>query len=376
MKITDIKVLTVRGNFEWNLVRLDTDTGLVGFGESYWGMGVPNLALELKRLIVGKDPTEPEVLVHSFHRASIPYGGSAGTLTTAFSGIEIATWDIYGKSTGLPVYKLLGGKFRDSIRIYCDCGVGEGGSLEPEAYAEKARKVMQMGFKALKFDLALPYIDTFSRALKPGELKKVSKIVEVLREVVGDDIELALDCHWRLEVRDAVKLAKLLEPYNLMWLEDPVPPENIEALARITSQTSTPICSGENLYTRYGFSHLIKSQAVDVASPDIPKVGGIVEGKKIADLAELYYITIAPHNVSSPLGTIAAVHLCASIPNFLALEFHSLNVPLWNKLLKEGNIIKDGYIRVPEKPGLGVELDRKTVANYVGEEAERFFEGI
>jgi len=373
MKITDVRVLRVRGNFEWNIIRMDTSDGLVGFGEAYWGPGVANMVIELKNLFIGQDPTNPEPIYTKAYRSAIPFGGTGGTVTTALSGLEIALWDIYGKAVDLPIYKLLGGKFRDGVLVYADCHAGEGGSIEPSDYAEKAIKVKKLGFQALKFDFDFTCYDPFSRKLRPEWFRHAVKVVEAVKNAVGDNVELAFDCHWAFSVADAVKLAKLMEPYGLMWLEDLIPPENVNALEKISKKTSTPLCSGENQYTRFGIMPLIEKQAVDVIAPDIPKVGGLIEGKKIADLADMHYILFAPHNVASPLGTVAAVHLCAATPNFLTLEFHSLDVPIWKKMLREGYIIDNGYIKVPERPGLGVELDMKTLIDCVGEEAEKFF---
>ncbi|MEM3074160.1 MAG: mandelate racemase/muconate lactonizing enzyme family protein, partial [Nitrososphaerales archaeon] len=347
--------------------------GLTGFGEAYWGPGVANMVVELKNLFIGQDPTDPEPVYTKTYRATIPSGGTGGTVTTALSGLEIALWDIYGKAVDLPIYKLLGGKFRDRVLVYADCHTGERGTIEPNDYAEKAVKVKNLGFQALKFDLDFPCYDPFSRKLRPERFNHAVKVVEAIRNAVGDNVELAFDCHWAFSIADGVKLARLMEPYNLMWLEDLIPPENVKAFEKISKKTSTPLCSGENQYTRFGIMPLIEKQAVDVIAPDIPKVGGLTEGKKIADLADMYYILFAPHNVASPLGTVAAVHLCAATPNFLTLEFHSLDVPIWKKMLREGYIIDNGYIEVPERPGLGVELDEKTLKDYAGEEAEKFF---
>ena len=174
----------------------------------------------------------------------------------------------------------------------------------------------------------------------------------------GKDCAVAADVHTRLDVSSAIRLAKDLEQFHLLWLEEPVPPENIAAMREVKRATSTPICAGENLYLRHGFRDLIEQQAVDIIMPDIPKCGGLSECRKIANLAEIYYMPFAPHNVASPIGTMASAHVCATVPNFLVLEFHWLHRDYWTTIITDKeDIIKDGYITLSERPGIGLELD-------------------
>jgi L-alanine-DL-glutamate epimerase-like enolase superfamily enzyme len=185
-------------------------------------------------------------------------------------------------------------------------------------------------------------------------------LMAAVREAIGPETELALDCHWAYTARDAITLAQALEPLRLKWLEDPTPPDNIDALKRVTDHSPVPICSGENHYTRHGFRPMIESQAVDIIQPDVPKVGGLLEAKKIADMADTYYIPMAAHNVSSPIGTVAACHACAGMHNFLVMEFHCRDVAWWNDLvITDRPIIQDGYVTLPEGPGLGYELNEE-----------------
>jgi L-alanine-DL-glutamate epimerase-like enolase superfamily enzyme len=195
-----------------------------------------------------------------------------------------------------------------------------------------------------------------------------------VREAIGPYIDLAIDCHWNYSTRDVIKLAQELEPFKLMWLEDPTPPDNIEALKRVTDNSPVPICSGENHYTRHGLRPMITTQAVDIVQPDVPKVGGLLEAKKIADLADIYYIPMAAHNVSSPFATMAACHACASMRNFIVLEFHGQDVTWWNDLV-EGNqpLIQNGYITLPDKPGLGITLNEDVARAHL-QASSTFFE--
>jgi galactonate dehydratase len=188
------------------------------------------------------------------------------------------------------------------------------------------------------------------------------KLAEMVTIAAGPTIDVACDVHTRLDVTSAIRLAKDLEQFHLMWLEEPVPPENIDAMREVKRATTTPICAGENLYLRQGFRDLIESQAVDIIMPDIPKCGGLSECRKIANLAEIYYMPFAPHNVASPIGTMASAHVCATVPNFLVLEFHWLHRDYWSTITTmKGDIIKDGWIDLSDRPGIGLDLD-ETVA--------------
>jgi L-alanine-DL-glutamate epimerase-like enolase superfamily enzyme len=371
LKITDVRTAVIAGNFDWILVRVYTDEGLIGLGEAYWGAGVEDLIHAAKRLIIGENPFNIARIYEKMIRGLSGAGSLAGATVTAISGIEIALWDLVGRALETPIYNLFGGQFRDKIRVYADCHCGDEGT--PESDAEKARRVVAAGFTALKFDLDIPnrytrdisddpdprrwWYEPYNRTISTAERKFMEARVAAIREAIGPDIMLAVDCHWKYSVSDAIQLARALEPYDLLWLEDPVPPENIDALAKVAASTSTPICTGENLYRKHGYRELIEKQAADIISPDIPKMGGLLEARKVADHADTYYIPIAPHNVSSPIGTVAAAHVCAAIPNFLVLEFHAMDVPWWDDLVTGGPVIKDGFIHLTDKPGHGLELN-------------------
>jgi len=376
MKITDIKATVIEGfGGDWILVRVYTDEGIVGLGEAFpaWahqGRGIKELIHWMSSLLVGEDPTNIDYLYTKMYQRQIYRGGStAGALTMAISGVEIALWDITGKAYGLPVYKLLGGKHRDRIRVYSDYHGGD--TDDPEAFASRAQEVVSQGFTAIKMDIDLSLWRTsqdYHKPMTPTELRHLTSLVGAVREAVGEDIEIAVDCHSGFDFSSAVSLARALEPFSLLWLEEPIPPKNSVALAAVTSSTQTPICVGENLYTRFEFRELLEKQAANIIMPDVQKTGGIMESKRIADLASTYYIPMAPHCVASPVGTMASVHLCASIANFLILEYHMIDVPWWQNLaLTEEPIVQEGCIKVPEKPGLGIELNDREVAKYLRE---------
>jgi galactonate dehydratase len=190
--------------------------------------------------------------------------------------------------------------------------------------------------------------------------------VSAIRAAVGDDIDLAIDMHARFDVPSAIRAARALEPFDLMWLEEPVPPENLAALAEVRRSTSVPICAGENLYTRYPFLELFRADAVDVVMPDVAKFGGLSEGRRVAELAELHYLPFAPHNVSGPLGTVAAAHLCAALPNFTVLEYHALDLDYFEDLATYagGPVVNDGHVVLTDAPGFGIEVDIEALARH------------
>ena len=379
MKITNVSTAVINGNFPWVLVRVETDRGVTGLGEAYWGAGVAELVHRAKPLLIGQDPTNIARLYDIMVRCLSGEGSQAGATVTAISGIEIALWDLLGRAHKVPISTFFGGRFRDKIRIYADCHAGA--TPDPADYAKKAKEVVAEGFTALKFDLDTPnpytidisddphprrrWFEPFSRVIGSSEMKWMIDVTRCVREAVGRDIMVAMDAHWKFNVNDAIKLAQALEPYDLLWLEDPIPPENIEAQRHVTHSTRTPICTGENLYRKHGFRELIEKQAARIIAPDIPKMGGLAEAKKVADHADMYYIPIAPHNVASPIGTVAGGQVCASINNFLVMEFHAHDVPWWSDLVHEGPPIVDGFIALGDKPGHGLTLNEEVAKKHL-----------
>ncbi len=368
LEITDVQTTMVDGNFPWTLVRVYTDAGVVGTGEAYWGAGVPELIERMKPVVIGENPLDIDRLFEHLVQKMSGEGSVEGVTVTAISGIEVALHDLAGKVLDVPAYQLLGGKYRDDVRVYCDCHTEE--EADPEACADEAERVVEeLGYDALKFDLDVPSgleKDRANRHLRPGEIRHKAEIVEQVTERVKDRADVAFDCHWTFSGGSAKRLASELEEYDVWWLEDPVPPENLEVQEEVTKSTTTPIAVGENRYRVTEERRLIENQAVDIVAPDLPKVGGMRETQKVADVANQYYVPVAMHNVSSPIAPMASAQVGAAIPNSLAVEFHSYELGWWSDLVEE-DVIEDGSITVPEKPGLGLTLDMDTVEEHMVE---------
>ena len=371
MKITAVRTAATAGHCMHLWVRIETDAGIAGLGECVHG-GHAAIALvhDLAPKLIGSDPFAVDAIFERLRRGLVFEGGFAGALITALSGIEIALWDLKGKALKTPVCELLGGRFRDRIRVYADCEVTPG--MNFDECKKVVDEVLEKGFTALKIDLDIGAYgkyqsevanfvkDGFNHTADEWEHERMVRLAEMVKTAAGTTIDVACDLHTRLDVPSAIRLARDLESLHLMWLEEPVPPENVAAMREIKQATSTPICAGENLYLRQGFRDLIESQAVDIIMPDIPKCGGLSECRKIANMAEIYYIPFAPHNVSSPIGSMASAHVCATVPNFLVLEFHWLNRDYWTSITtRKTDIIKDGHIALDDTPGIGVELDEE-----------------
>jgi gluconate/galactonate dehydratase len=375
VEITDVQTTMIDGNFPWTLVRVYTDAGIVGTGEAYWGAGAPELIERMAPFLRGENPLDIDRLTEHLVQKMSGEGSIGGVTVTAISGIEIALHDLAGKILDVPAYQLLGGKYRDQVRVYCDCHTEE--EADPVACADEAERVVEeLGYDALKFDLDVPSgheKDRANRHLRGPEIEHKASIVEAITERVGSRADVAFDCHWTFSGGSGKRLAQRLEEYDIWWLEDPVPPENHDVQREVTQSTSTPITAGENVYRKHGQRRLIQEQAVDIVAPDMPKVGGMRETRKIADLADMYYIPVAMHNVSSPVATMASAHVGAAISNSLAVEYHSYELDWWENLVQE-TVIEDGYIEIPEEPGLGVTLDMDVVEEQMVEGEELFDE--
>lgn len=411
MKIRRLKTAIVEGNFDWTFVRIETDDDIRGLGECFFAPGLTSILRSLEPLLVGEDPRDIHRLFRKLQLAASGAGSIAGIIYNAISGIEAALWDVLGQSLEVPIYRLLGGKFRDRVRVYADCHGGEAlesldevlrsrpaswepkdpnytvrdyfGEASDEApsspndYGRRALKKREDGFTALKFDLDVPGthgLDVYNRVLSNRAIDYMVASIGAVYEAVGADIDIAVDCHWRYNASDVVKVARELEPFRLLWLEDPVPPNNNAALKEVSSKVRVPIATGENLFLFDGFQDIIASRALSIVTPDLQKVGGLAVAHTIAQFADAHTMPVAPHNISSPVGTLAAVHFCAAIPNFLALEFHASDVPFWNDLVEglSKPIIQNGYISVPEKPGLGINLNEDVARKYA-RKGEPFF---
>ena len=380
LKITDLKCGYIRGGHGL-FVKLHTNQDIWGCGEAVDATpGTYHLVKMLGAAIKGKSPLNVHRLHEDLRRQGFFRGAQSGMFVAVLSAIETALWDLTGKALGLPVYQLLGGKFRDRIRLYMDTALYQHRLPEPEKFAEAAREAKEMGFTAVKFDLDQANdpnkYDHYNWTASPAELQRMYDQIAAAREAVGPNIDICADMHGRYDAISGEKVAKLMEPLNLMWLEEPIPAENPDAYKKITDSTSTPICAGENLYLAHGFRHLLEIGAVDIVMPDLQKVGGLGEGQRIANLANLYYVPFAPHMVASYLGAMAAAHVCASVPNFMILEwqiyFHKN--PMFEEIVDyQASEIVDGHIQLSNKPGIGVEINEEGMRKYA-QEGVPFFE--
>ena len=347
MKIIGMELIHVRPR--WLFLKLKTDEGIIGYGEPILegkARTVEMAVREFFEYLKGKDPRRIEHHWQAMYRWSFYRGGPI--IMSAISGIEQALWDILGKYLGQPIYQLLGGAVRDKIKLYA----GVGGETSEEC-VEKAEKRMKEGFKAIKI---APF-DTMRIVDIPRKIKDAVEKVAAVREAVGDSVDIGIDCHGRLSPSMAILAAKELEPYHPMFLEEPCLPENVDAMVRVARSTSIPIATGERLFTRWGFREILEKQAASILQPDLCHAGGIFECRKIAAMAEVYYAAIAPHNPLGPIALAACLQLDACTPNFLIQEHATLG----EGYLKRPFKLEDGYVRVPNEPGLGIELDEDAV---------------
>ena len=369
VEIADMQTTMVDGNYPWILARVYTDAGVVGTGEAYWGGGDTAIIDRMKPFVVGENPLDIDRLYEHLVQKMSGEGSVSGKVISAISGIETALHDVSGKLLDVPAYQLVGGKYRDEVRVYCDLHTEN--EADPQACAAEAERVVStLGYDAIKFDLDVPSgheKDRANRHLRGPEIDHKVEIVEVVTETVGDRADVAFDCHWSFTGGSAKRLAEALEEYDVWWLEDPIPPENHDVQKMMTKSTTTPIAVGENVYRKFGQRTLLEPQAVDIVAPDLPRVGGMRETQKIADLADMYYIPVAMHNVSSPIGTMASAQVAAAIPNSLAVEFHSYQLDWWEDLVEEDDLIVDGRMEIPEEAGLGLTLNLDAVETHMVE---------
>ena len=359
MKITKLEVLKVRPR--WMFLKVYTDEGIVGLGEPVLEghcTSVEAVLKEFEEYLIGKDPMQIENHVQALYRGGFYRGGPL--MLSAISGVEQALWDIKGKYYGCPVWQLLGGKCRDKIRMYTHVKrTAVVGEFSIEEMLEIADQRVKEGYTALKYSIIPPIKAIESPA---NTYKHVERFAAV-REKIGMGVDLAIDFHGRVSPAMAARLAEELKPYMPMFIEEPVLPENVDLMVNIARSTSIPIAAGERLFGKWEYRQLLEKQAVSVVQPDICHCGGIFEGRKIAAMSELYFGSVAPHNPLGPISLAACLQLDTCIPNFLVQE-HPGNPDksdLGVGYIKEPFVIKDGYIDVPQKPGLGVELDEEAL---------------
>jgi L-alanine-DL-glutamate epimerase-like enolase superfamily enzyme len=387
LQITDLRVAVVRGApMTCPLIRIDTNQeGLYGLGEVRDGAS-KTFALMLKSRLVGEDPRNVDKLFRKIKQFGF-HGRQAGGVCA----VEMALWDIVGKYYEVPVYQLLGGKFRDRVRVYCDTDMAR----DPGVTGARLKERMAQGYSFLKMDLTRASIrdDTMETlygklTLPPhmnvrdvlstqhmftgmemddAAIRHVAEYVGEVRRVVGPDIPLAVDHLGHFGVNSFIRLGRALEPYNLAWMEDLVPWQYTDLWKRITEAVHLPTCTGEDIYLKEGFAELCRTHAVDVIHPDLATSGGILETKKIGDIAQDFGIPMAMHFAGTPVSCMANVHCAAATENFLVLEHHSCDVPWWDDLVVgvEKPIVNNGYITVPDAPGLGVTLNDEVVQQHL-----------
>lgn len=355
MKITKLETFLIQPR--WLFLKIHTDEGLVGLGEPIVegrALTVAQAIVELEEYLIGKDPTRvmhhwQAMYKHAFYR-----GGPV--LTSAISGIEHALWDLTGKAAGLPVYKLLGGPLRDRIKVYK--GIGGGGTTEE--VVQRAKDAVAQGFLALKTG---PQGGRPARIIEsPAYVDRVVERFAAIRDAVGQEIDIAIDFHGAISPQTAGLLIKALEPYQPLFIEEPIQCQNVDVMADLARKTHIPIATGERIFTKWGFREILEKGAASILQPDISHAGGIFEGRLIAGMAESYYAAIAPHCPLGPISLAAGIHLDASIPNFLAQEHTTFG----EGYLKEPFTFKDGYVELPTKPGLGIELDEEAIKDKIG----------
>jgi len=365
MKISDIRYHLVNPGKGKNLcfVRIDTDEGIHGWGECYTqadrDIQVTTHIDRLKRYLVGRDPTN---IKHFIQIVFDDFAGRRGAmdLWCAVSGLEQAMWDITGKVCGVPIHKLLGGPVRERIRVYAN-GWG-GGGWDSGIIAERASEVVEQGFTALKFD---PIPGPWRTFVDKRVENQTVENVRAVRQAVGQDVDILVEMHRRLAPMHAIKIARQIEEYEPFWYEEPVLAENIDALAAAKREIRIPVVTGEELYTKFEFREVFEKQAADIINPDVCNVGGILELKEIGAMAEPYFVAVSPHNYNSTaLGLAATIQVSATMPNFLITEYF-LNLEDFGKdITVDPFEVNNGYIELPETPGLGIEIDESSLAKY------------
>jgi galactonate dehydratase len=385
MKITNVRSWVIKVPWDMNpgkeemrdpsqrgfvFVQVDTDEGITGWGEvtTYPGT-IANRAIsayidQIGTLLVGDNPENIEAIWNKLFR-EMTYVGTRGATTAAISAIDIALWDIRGKVLGQPIYQLLGGAVRDRIALYCH----PYNPTSPEAIVSATREIVDAGFKAFKLDPMLSNLHVEHTAYMDGEINaeteaKAIDILAAAREEAGSHIEIMIDAHGMYNVPSAVRLANKMADYNIHWFEEPVPVESWKALKQVREQVRVAICVGERLHTRWEFVPIFENGLADFVMPDVTWTGGISELKKIATMAEAYYIPISPHDASGPINVLAGAHVMMTTPNFYKLEVNRYDLSGYNIMIDEPLIVKDGYLHVPDRPGLGVNFNLEALQQY------------
>ena len=396
LRITDLRIATILGHGYYPILRIDTNQGVYGLGEVRDGAS-PDTALRLKHLLLGQNPCNVDYLFKMISRYGADSREAGGVC-----GIEIALMDLVGKVYGIPCYQLLGGKYRDRVRLYGDTPAPK--TLTPEGFVEVVMRRKALGLTFIKFDLPPRLFEQTPGALvgsatrheypqykqwfAPGRgagarisqagIELCADITRAVREAVGDEISLCTDHFGEgfCTADEAIRIGQALEPYNLAWIEDPLPWTDIAGHKKVADALLTPVAAGEDWYAWNGFRQAIETRAVDIIHPDMLSSGGLTETKRIADHAERFGIPTALHACCSPVGFMANVHLAASIASLVAVEHHGLDLPFFRNLVTglDEDYMADGYVAVPDKPGLGIDLNSEEIRRQLRKGAEYFAE--
>ncbi len=392
LKITDMRIAQYDAV---PVVKIYTNQGIYGLGDVRDGAD-PRYALMLKSRILGENPCNVEKLFKIIK----PFGGH-GRLGGGVSGVEMALWDLTGKAYGVPLYQLLGGKYRDKVRIYVDTPTVR----DPEEFAERMKGRIDKGYTIMKMDIGIGLIkdipgtltntspwgelrgwdqvpDSYANTMHPFTRVQITekgidemvKYVAAVREKIGYDIPIGIDHLGHMGVNSMIRLGEAFEPYNIAWLEDLIPWQLTDQWREITTHINVPTLTGEDIYLKEGFKDLIEKRAVDMVHPDPVSAGGYLETKKIGDFAQQHGISMALHHASSPITFMGCVHAAAATQNFVALEHHSVDKPYWEDLVTglDKPLVENGYAVVPDKPGIGLELNEEVFKKHLKKGTEFF----
>lgn len=362
LKITDMRACTVAANYDYPIIRIDTNQGVYGLGEVR-DAGVKGIALILKAHILGKNPLQIDSIL-----ANLRQFAGQGRMGGGYSAVDMALHDIAGKVYGVPAWRLVGPKYRDRIRMYCDTT----GHTDPKIYGERMLKRKKLGFTFFKMDLYTRLVNSRpgavnnSGAATEKGLQYLCEYIQAVRDAIGWDAPLGADHFGRLSVNDSIRYARAFEPYQLAWAEDFIDWRDWRGFKKISDATTTPILTGENSFgLEEGFQSLIENRAVDIIQPDPETSGALIETKRIADYADMHGIPTVLHFAGSPVGCMASLHLAATLKNFLVMENHAVDMPWWGDLVRPKAVIEKGYMKVPDAPGLGVELNEPVIREHL-----------
>ena len=373
LKIREVRAIRLRDGFDSRFVRVYTEEGLTGTGECGHSIGVEDIINHnFNAMLKGRDPLDIQGILADFwgyHRVNMGGApspmfvhGQGGSYLSAVSGVEMALWDLAGKAMGLPIHRLMGGKMRDRVPVYL---LAPSPAIARKLVNETKVKVIKVGldYSDDSWSIQKGYEPThaFGLHLTNGQVDDVVNFFADVRKELGKDADVALECHAHYDTETAIQICNRVEPLRPVWVEEPIPSDNVESMLRVRNNTRVPIAAGENIYTRYGFRPYLEKEALSIIQPDFTKTGGLMEGLKIASMAETYNIAVAPHGVCSPLGTLAIAHVCAVMPNLLMQEYAKYGKKPWTELCDPVPLDGEGCFVVPDAPGIGIGLNEDAV---------------